>query len=107
VTVHSTQLAAKSGVGTGGTVVYTVPSGKRTIVKSIWVRNVNAAAQHLGVQYVVAGGQLPELVIYLAATGSNGDSVLVLPWTVLNAGDQIKLFPSANSVDVIAELSLT
>jgi hypothetical protein len=109
VTVHSTQLGAKAGMATTLVTVYTVPSGKRTIVKGIWVRNAGAAATVCDVNLALSGGPSPSFFIALAATPAAGSTVFLPVWIVLNAGDVIKAAMNAGTGDLIvagAELTL-
>lgn len=109
MTVHSTQLGADLTLGTGATTLYTVPAGKRTIVKSIVVCNGNAAANFVGFGVIRAGVTIANFRYFVAATSTSGDTVSDLPWIVLNAGDQLLAQAHLASVSVIvsgAELGL-
>jgi hypothetical protein len=109
VTVHSTQLGAVQNAAIGLHTIYTVPSGKRTIVKSVWLRNTAAAAQTATIRFNLATGAIVQLFVPLAASPGAGSSVLLTPWVVLNVGDVFQLGASATGIDGIAsgaELSL-
>jgi hypothetical protein len=109
VTVHSARLGA--GVVTGAAVVtaYTVPAGKRTILKGVTAFNTNAAVNNLYIELFVGGALVAVWRVRCAATGNDGDSKSELPWIVLNVGDQIKVDCNAASMYYIlsgAELDL-
>jgi hypothetical protein len=109
VTVHSTQLGAHQNVGASYVTLYTVPAGKRTIVKSIWARNSNAAAQVAAVQLLLASGADIFFFIPLAASPAAGSTLFMPLWVVLNQGDVIKYAAGGTNGDVIvsgAELTV-
>lgn len=72
--------------------VYTTPLQKRTIVKSVLVRNLASAAAHIAVNFKGAGiNDVGSMLIYLAATGSDGDSKSVDLWNVMVSGTTIQI----------------
>ena len=110
MTVHSTRLGAGSALGTGPTTLYTVPSNKRTILKSLMVRNTSSSANGGYLEVAFSGGPTIAWWVSVAADGSAGGSVQVDLWLVLNVGDVVKWASHAAGADVVisgAELSLT
>lgn len=89
MTVHSTRLGYVTNLGTGGTTFYTVPSGKRTIVKCIHVFNQTGSANRALIIGGAGGANVWVEAIHLAAIGSDGESKFTEPWYVLNVGDTI------------------
>lgn len=89
MTVHSTQLGRVSASDTSGHLLYTVPSGKRTILKSVTFQNGYTS----GTNRIYLALDLGGVEIYLTAVvpteGSAGDTAYLLPWVVLNAGDTV------------------
>ncbi len=88
---------------------YTVPTGKRTIVKNIVAQNNNAAANRLQVQCKTGSTIIVEFNIYGAALNASGDTTVTNPWLVLNAGDTLLMAVAANGFYVAisgAELDL-
>jgi hypothetical protein len=110
VTVHSDRLGSGAALGAGYHTVYTCPTGKRTIVKSIWLRNNTAAAITGAFQVVISGGATISFFQPLAATPAAGSTVKLEPWVVLRAGDALNIAGIAGSgVDAYvsgAELTL-
>lgn len=102
MTVHSTQLGGGSYASGSYHSVYTVPAGKRTIVKGLWIRNTNAAAQVVAINCDTVSFGNVYFYYHLAAAGSSGDSQYFDIWIVLNAGDVLKVGPGASNADVIA-----
>jgi hypothetical protein len=110
VTVHSDRLGSGAALGAGNHTLYTVPTGKRTIVKSIWLRNNTAAAITGAWAVVITGGATISFFQPLAATPAAGSTVKIEPWIVLRAGDALTVAGVAGSgVDAYvsgAELTL-
>lgn len=108
--VHSTQLGAAAGVTNSGVTLYTVPSGYRTILKGLWIRNDTAAANVAEVALVTGAGTIAFL-IPLPASPTAGSTTFLSLWVVLNAGDELKFLSApSTTADVIAsgaQLSLT
>jgi hypothetical protein len=102
VTVYSTQLGSNATINTSGSTIYTVPAGKRTIVKSLAVANFFAGANNAVIAYFHGATLLGYHNVHLATAGSSGDTEVSQPYVVLNAGDSIKVTPSNNGVAVLA-----
>lgn len=102
MTVYSTQLGAGSFAAGSYSTIYTVPTGKRTILKSLWVRNTYAGANICKINCdTVAHGNV-YFYFPLTTSGTSGDTVLVPLWVVLSAGDILKVEPTQSSVELIA-----
>jgi len=86
--LRCTQLAAGSINTTTATTVYTVPTGKRAIIKFVTAMNTTNATRDLQMRLNSIGTIWH---MQLAAYGSAGDEARVNFWVVLNAGDQLKL----------------
>ena len=98
---HSTQLAAAhvtSGTLTG---VYTVPSGIRTILKSIVTFNDYSGTNYLQLVGYQGATELFQMRVYMAASGGAGDTQVVLPWVVMNVGQSIELAAAHSGVYVV------
>lgn len=107
--VHSTQLAANGNLVHSQVTLYTVPTGKRTIVKSAIVRNQAAAAQVVTLYVFSGGSEVASLNYHLAAAGSAGDTISDLTWFVINAGQQLRAIAGSSFAEIIvsgAELDL-
>lgn len=101
--VHSTQLGHGIGLTAGAHNVYTVPTGKRTILKSLSLRNATAGAVTGGFAIALAGGGTLNFFQPLAATPAAGSTVHLALWIVLNAGDVLQVDGIAGSgIDAIA-----
>jgi hypothetical protein len=100
MSVHSARLGYDSALGTTGVTLYTVPSGKRTIVKCITAFNATGSANRVLVIGEVSGNNAFVEGLHLAAIGSDGESKTILPWHVLNAGDTIAAVADHSSVSV-------
>lgn len=89
MTVRSTQLALGLLPGGGYTTVYTVPAGRRTIVKELSF--VSGASGVLAVQ--VDDGSTPRQVVlrYSPALPASVDTVIPR-WFVMNAGDELQIY---------------
>lgn len=107
--VHSTRLVGQTGLTSGTTNLYTVPAGKRTIVKSILVVNADAAAKRIVLKAMASGVDFCFWVFYCTAVATNGEQQFMEPWTVLNAGEVIRLVAAGTGCTVVisgAELTL-
>lgn len=100
--VHSVQLGANSLITTTGVTLYTVPSGKRTILKSLIIENLHTATQRVIVTVKNGGTTKVQWVIWPAAGSSNGETVVQTLWVVLNVGDDIEIKPALGNVEAIA-----
>jgi hypothetical protein len=101
VTVHSTRLAAVGVHGAGSTLIYTVPAGKRAIVKSVVVANEAAAANHVSFSIVFGGGTGGFFACQPTASPGAGDTVYLLPWIVMNPGDELHVTVAVNSASIL------
>lgn len=107
--VHSTQLGHDAVLSSSTVTLYTTPANKRTIMKSVVCKNLHNAANFVAITFTNTSGDLGYYVLYMAASGSQGDSVDWTPWVVLNAGDKIEAIAQSGNVGIIvsgAELSL-
>lgn len=107
--VRSQRLGANLGVGTTETTLYTVPSGFRTIVKSIVVCNRNAAANFFALGLYSGGSEVAIWREFMAASGNAGDTVFRDLWVVMDAFDHITGTAHLSPVSVVisgAELDL-
>jgi hypothetical protein len=101
MTVHSTQLGANGAIAAGGATLYTVPAGKRTIVKSIVLQNNAAGANRIILRIdLVGGGNFSWGVTVGAASGAS-ESMLIECWLVMNAGDVFKVNPTSSFVEAL------
>jgi hypothetical protein len=91
VTVVSQSLATGQRTSTAATSIYTVPSGKRTILKSIVVNNGNAGANRIVVEILNGGTVVAAMSLFAAAGGSNNDTPILQPWVVLETGWTISI----------------
>lgn len=101
MTTRSTQLGIDVGVGTTEVTLYTVPTGKRSIVKGLQMTNTNAAANFTAIEVYSGATLLGFWREYMAAGGVTGDSITKELWLVLNAGQALKAVSHAASVSVI------
>ena len=91
MTIASQQLHAAAVPVTTPVTIYTVPSGKRTILKSIAVYNGWTSAQVVELYFYDGGTLLMAWPLYLGAIGTNADRILEAPWMVLLDGQIIKI----------------
>ena len=87
--VHSNQLALAEALGTGQTTLYTVPTGYRTIVKSILVTNLDTTARVVIFAIKSGSTELATFNVNVAASPAAGHAVMTLPWVVLNEGQTL------------------
>lgn len=97
MSVHSKQLGKSTSIGTSLVVLYTVPTGRRTIVKSVAVINTNGAAQRITMKF--AGVYQ---TMHLAAATAAGESQEFQCWIVLNAGETLEISTGAATAYAIA-----
>jgi hypothetical protein len=90
-------LGAIAAAGAGNHTLYTCPSGKRTIVKTIWMRNCTAGAITGDWAVVISGGATITFFQPMAATPAAGSTVKIEPWVVLRAGDALTVAGVAGS----------
>ena len=94
--VRSKLLAAGS-TGAGPTSIYTAPAQTVTIVKSVIVRNAGAAAGPVVLIVRQGASDVSNLALWCAAFGTNGDSVVSLPWLCLEPGNTLRVtYPSSS-----------
>lgn len=101
-TVASKQLGFNAAVPTTGSTLYTVPTGKRTIVKSIVLHNNGGAAARANIAVLSGASTLFNYFVDLAASGAAGDSKTDAPWLVMEAGESLKLFASVGTIQAYA-----
>jgi hypothetical protein len=96
-------------VGTSYALLYTVPSGKRTILKSVVALNGAAASNVLFVSLRNPSGEYAVFAVVMGSNSSDTRCAFVAPWIVLNASDTVYVIANAASVQVVmsgAELTL-
>ena len=101
MTVHSTLLGHAIAIGTSESILYTVPSGKRTIVKSIVATNYTAAAVTLFVKGKQSGSDIWLLEIPLGADTADNRSFTDPVWIVMNAGQQLVALAGTADVSIV------
>lgn len=109
MTVHSTQLGYGVALSTGVHSIYTVPSGKRTIVKGILLQNLGAGTNRVVLNLVRAGGGTVQWGVTLGANASATESMNYQTWFVMNEGDELQVDPISYTLDVLvsgAELTV-
>lgn len=99
---HSTQLGANQAVATSVVTLYTVPAGKRTIVKSLVVSNNFAGANYVTILGYDGSTLLFTFDVFGLTNGTDGDTKFLLPWIVLNAGQALKAQALHSSVSIVA-----
>jgi len=103
MTVRSTQLGIADGVTAGDHDLYTVPSGRRTILKTLQVRNNTAGAITWSWYIKPTGGGRIDFFLPMPASPGAGSTATLNLWTVLNAGDVLGVTGVAGSgIDCIA-----
>ena len=97
MTVHSNLLFSGSFGDSSTHTLYTVPTGKRTIVKSIVPRNAGSSAGAVVIGLKNGATSEGNFGIWCTASGTNGDSAVVLPWIVLQVGWSLTVsFPTGS-----------
>ena len=107
--VASLQLATHDALGGTVQTLYTVPTGKRTIVKSIVTTNLDSSARIVIFYVTVGSTEEASFNVHEAASGAAGDTVILAPWIVLEAGQSLKAQTTGGTSRVIvsgAELTL-
>jgi hypothetical protein len=99
--VHSARLATTIALGTSLTTLYTVPTGKRTIIKSVVAQNFTASTPTLTMGIYSGSTEIGQWSIHMASLGTVGDTQIVPVWIVMNAGELLKAFSSAASIGVV------
>jgi hypothetical protein len=95
VTVRSSLLGTANVSDSSAHVLYTVPAGYRTIVKSIIVKGGATAASRAAFRLLRSGTALANFSAFMSAINTSGDTVFLLPWLVMNAGDSLDVTFSA------------
>lgn len=91
MSVRSQRLAAGvQGAGAAST-PYTVPAGYRTIIKGIFVRNTNAAAQRVVISIYSGATDIVDTSIWMGANGGATEQVWMDTFQVMYAGESIKV----------------
>lgn len=101
MTVHSTQLGAADAIGTGAVTLYTVPAGKRAILKNVTVKNNATSASYILLTFMHGATTLGYHDIQLTAAPTDGDSKSVAVWIVLNPGDSVHAVAHLSSLSCI------
>lgn len=102
MTVHSTRLGAIASAAIGAHNLYTVPAGKRTIVKQLTIYNHAAAANRVVWEMTAGGTTFVLLSATAGAAGSATETVSLPCWIVLNAGDVLTVAPQGGVADATA-----
>lgn len=89
MSVASKQLALSELLGNSQQTLYNVPSGKRTIVKSIVVTNLDSTARVIIFAIKTGSTEDATFNINVAASPAAGHSVMTLPWIVLEVGQSL------------------
>lgn len=84
---RSTRLAAVSNIPLGAVTLYTVPSGRTTIVKDVTYSMVGGSAASINLQVSPAGGSA--ISIHYDAAVTPPAVVRFQTWTVLESGDSL------------------
>lgn len=100
--VHSKRLGSSIAVGATDVTLYTVPSGKRTIVKGVQMQNLGATACRGTLKVYNGATQIMQYATPLAAVGSDGNSDTRQIWLVMNAGEALKCNCTAGTIVVCA-----
>ena len=101
MTVASKQLGSLVTANAGTYTLYTVPTGRRTIVKEIVVQNLAAAAQRIIMEVTFSGGATFQWVINVGAVNTATESISYPTWIVINAADVLKVIVSSNTASVL------
>jgi len=91
--LRSAQLFLGSITSTTPTTVYTVPAGKRAVIKFVTLQNTTGSAKNVQMRLSTLG------TVWnwnLGAYGSGADAQQSSFWIVLNAGDYIQMNPTAS-----------
>jgi hypothetical protein len=102
VSLASLQLGHAASLGTGGATIYTVPAGKRTILKSVLLQNSYAGSNRVILTLHLAGGANIGWGLTLGTSGTATESLIWLPWIVMMAGDYLTVAPTNSPIQVLA-----
>lgn len=106
---RSTSLYAGSITSSSTITLYTVPTGKRTIIKSIHVTSSYSSTQRIVFAINNGTSDLAYFTVYCAATGTSGDTQDLEGWWVIEEGWKINIsvpHPNANAFISGSELDL-
>jgi hypothetical protein len=101
VTVHSTQLGHNVAVGVSEVTLYTVPTGKRALLKGYVICNTSSSANELALELYNGATLLAFWREFLAIEETAGDTIIRTPWLVLDAGQALKAVAAHASVSVL------
>lgn len=110
MTTRTKQLAWQR-LGTGDIVVYTCPTGHRTIVKDVRLYNNDSAAKHFNCYVKNTAGTVYGHVVPYQTVAVAGMATPQQVWAVMEAGQQLVVYweGAANAGDCLisgAELSV-
>lgn len=94
---------------TSRVLLYTVPTGKRTIVKSLLVQNNASATIRVIIDFTSGSTTYGYFCMHPAANASAGETVYQDTWIVLEPGDTIHAAAASTGAAVVisgAELTL-
>lgn len=92
MSVASKSLGSAANLGTSETTIYTVPTGKRSIVKNVTVVNNAGSANWLIISVYTSGGTLLFFWHeFLTAQNTNGDSVVRDTWLVIHESWELRV----------------
>lgn len=102
--LRTTQLAELTISGTAITNIYTVPAGKRAILKSMNIMEVSGVGSDVQIRV----GSIQTIVrTHVNAYGGAGDSAQLFFWLVLNAGETLSVKRiSSGDINVVASGSV-
>lgn len=92
--VRSKELGRITSAVTGTTTIYTCPIGMTAIVKGITVAKTGPVAQTVTVSSRRSGTDFPFWIVDFAIAAG---SALLLPWLVLEPGDELRVGRAASS----------
>lgn len=96
--VRSKRLAAVSQAAGASGVVYTVPSGETTLIKSVSIASAGAGSTGVGVYIRVGGaGTYYPIAVEIVATGT---AKFINLWAVLQPTDTISVFTATTASTV-------
>ena len=78
-----------------------MPTGYRTIVKSIVLWNRLGTAQRIVIGILAGATLKANFVVPLGATSSATEYVVVSPWIVMDENTKIQVAPQSGTADVI------
>lgn len=105
MSTHTKQLFLGSQDVHSATVLYTCPSGKRTIVKTLRLLQSGSGSVSI-IVYVAHGSGALAYLAFIATTGSALNSVTNC-WDVLEAGDQLGIVVTGGTGNCLMLISGT